>query len=55
VLNAFLINLVLNRIDERVIGSQDFQSFAPWVARLFGHNEAILGLFGLPDTGEANR
>ena len=48
---AFLFYLELARIGQGVVGSQDFQSFTPRITSLFGHDEAVLGLFGFPDTG----
>lgn len=51
VLDAFFLHLELGRVGQGVIGSQDFQRFPPWITCLFRHNEAVLGLFGLPDTG----
>ena len=54
VFDALFLNLISSGILKRIIGSQDLQSLSPWITSLFGHDEAILGLFGLPDTGEAD-
>lgn len=53
--NTLLVHRDRSRVGHWVVVSQDFKRLAPWIAGLFGDDEAILRLFCLANTRKTNR